>query len=131
MKARIVLADDHEIVRKGIRSLLEGQFPWEICGEAENGRDAVGKVLELKADLVVLDLSMPVLNGLEAAREIRKEAPATKIIIFSMHDSPRIADEAKRSGADAYVVKTAHFTELQKTIAELLNGEHAKPNDAI
>jgi DNA-binding NarL/FixJ family response regulator len=73
---------------------------------------------------------MPVLNGLEAAREIRKAAPSTKIIIFSMHDSPRIAEEAKRAGADAYVVKTAHFTELQKTIAELLNGAHAKPSGA-
>jgi DNA-binding NarL/FixJ family response regulator len=129
MKARIVLADDHEIVRKGIRSLLDGKFPWEVCGEAENGREAVDKVLELKADIVVLDLSMPILNGLEAAREIRAVAPKTKIIIFSMHDSPRIAEEAKRAGADAYLAKTAHFTELQKTIAALLNGTHAQSND--
>jgi DNA-binding NarL/FixJ family response regulator len=126
MKARIVLADDHEIVRKGIRSLLDGQFPWEVCGEAENGKEAVAKVLELNPDLVVLDLSMPVLNGLEAAREIRQLSPKTKIIIFSMHDSPRIAEEAQRAGADAYLAKTAHFTELQKTIAALLSGSHAK-----
>jgi two-component system response regulator NreC len=129
MKARILLADDHEIVRKGIRSLLDGQFPWEVTGEAENGREAVDKVLELKPDLVVLDLSMPGLNGLEAAREIRDLAPKTKIIIFSMHDSPRIAEEAKRAGADAYLVKTAHFTELQKTIAALLNGGLAKTEE--
>lgn len=129
MKARIVLADDHEIVRKGIRSLLDGQFAWKVCGEAENGREAVDRVLELKPDLVVLDLSMPVLNGLEAAREIRHVAPKTKIIIFSMHDSPRIAEEAKRAGADAYLVKTAHFTELQKTIAALLNGKHTQTDE--
>lgn len=121
MKARIILADDHEIVRKGMRSLLDGQFPWEVCAEAENGREAVDKVLELKPDLIVLDLSMPILNGLEAAREIREVAPKTKIVIFSMHDSPRIAEEAQRAGADAYLAKTVHFTELQKTIAALLN----------
>ena len=131
MKARIVLADDHEIVRKGIRSLLDGNFPWEVYAEAENGREAVDKVLELKADLVVLDLSMPVLNGLEAAREIREAAPKTKIIIFSMHDSPRIAEEAKRAGADAYIAKTSHFTELQNTIASLLNGTKFQANDKI
>jgi DNA-binding NarL/FixJ family response regulator len=120
MKARIVLADDHEIVRKGIRSLLDGQFSWEVCGEAENGREAVNKVKELQPDLVVLDLSMPVMNGIEAAREIRQIAPKIKIIIFSMHDSERIAEEAKRAGADAYLAKTAHFNEMQKIIGGLL-----------
>jgi DNA-binding NarL/FixJ family response regulator len=122
MTARIVLADDHEIVRTGIRTLLDGHHPWEVCGEAENGKDAVEKVLKLKPDLVVLDLSMPLMNGIEAAREIRKKAPQTKIIIFSMHDSPRIADEAVQAGADAYLAKTAHFSELEKAIASLLNG---------
>ena len=120
MKARILLADDHEIVRKGIRSLLDGQFPWEVCGEADNGREAVDKVLSLRPDLVILDLSMPLLNGIEAAREIRRLAPATKIVIFSMHDSARIAEEARNAGADAYLAKTAHFNDLQKTIAGLL-----------
>jgi DNA-binding NarL/FixJ family response regulator len=120
MKARILLADDHEIVRKGIKSLLDGQFPWEVCGEAENGREAVEKVDELHPDLVILDLSMPLLNGIEAAREIRRRAPNVKIVIFSMHDSARIAEEAKNAGADAYLAKTAHFSDLQKTIANLL-----------
>jgi DNA-binding NarL/FixJ family response regulator len=120
MKARILLADDHEIVRKGIKSLLDGQFPWEVCGEAENGREAVDKVLNLHPDLVILDLSMPVLNGIEAAREIRRLAPSTKIVIFSMHDSARVAEEAKNAGADAYLAKTAHFNTLQQTIAGLL-----------
>jgi DNA-binding NarL/FixJ family response regulator len=122
MTARIVLADDHEIVRTGIRTLLDGHPPWQVCGEAENGKEAVEKVLKLKPDLVVLDLSMPLMNGIEAAREIRKQSPQTKIIIFSMHDSPRIAEEAVHAGADAYLAKTAHFSELEKAIATLLNG---------
>jgi len=120
MTGRIVLADDHEIVRSGIRTLLDGHQPWEVCGEAQNGKEAVEKVLTLKPDLVVLDLSMPVMNGIEAAREIRQKAPATKIVIFSMHDSPRIAEEAVRAGADAYLAKTAHFGELERVIASLL-----------
>jgi DNA-binding NarL/FixJ family response regulator len=120
MNARIVLADDHEIVRSGIRSLLDGHYPWEVCGEAENGQEAVEKVLSLKPELVVLDLSMPIMNGIEAAREIRKKAPSTKIVIFSMHDSPRIAEEAVQAGADAYLAKTAHFSELEKVISSLL-----------
>lgn len=120
MKARILLADDHEIVRKGIRSLLEGKFSWEVVGEADNGRDAVTKVVQLAPDLIVLDLSMPILNGLEAAREIRKIAPKTKIIIFSMFDSPHIVKEALNAGADAYLAKTAQFNELERTVASLL-----------
>src|SRR5580693_7317387 len=122
MTARIVLADDHEIVRTGIRTLLDGHHPWEVCGEAENGKEAVEKVLAMKPELVVLDLSMPVMNGIWAARELRMTAPATKIVIFSMHDSPRIAEEAVQAGADAYLAKTSHFSELQKVISSLLNG---------
>jgi DNA-binding NarL/FixJ family response regulator len=121
VSARILLADDHEIIRSGIKTLLAGRGPWEICGEAENGREAVEKVLSLKPDLVVLDLSMPIMNGIEAAREIRQKAPRTKIVIFSMHDSARIAEEATRAGADAYLAKTAHFSELENTIAALLS----------
>jgi DNA-binding NarL/FixJ family response regulator len=76
--------------------------------------------------MVVLDLSMPVMNGIEAAREIRKRSPATKIVIFSMHDSPRIAEEAVQAGADAYLAKTAHFSELERVIGSLLNGGSGK-----
>lgn len=123
MTSRIVLADDHEIVRSGMKSLLDSHHPWEVCGEAENGKEAVEKVMQLKPDMVVLDLSMPVMNGIEAAREIRKKAPATKIVIFSMHDSPRIAEEAVQAGADAYLAKTAHFSELERVIGSLLNGK--------
>ncbi len=78
-------------------------------------------MLALKPDMVVLDLSMPILNGIEAAREIRKKGPKTKIVIFSMHDPSRIAEEALQAGADAYLEKSAHFSELEKVISSLLN----------
>jgi DNA-binding NarL/FixJ family response regulator len=120
MAVRILLADDFEIVRRGIRSLLDGPPGWEICGEAANGQEAVEKTLELKPDLVVLDVSMPVMNGIEAARQIRSLAPATKIVIFSMHNSPQIIEQAKEAGADACLAKGTAAQDLRKTIAALL-----------
>lgn len=120
MSARILLVDDHEVVRRGVKLLLQNQAGWEVCGEAQNGKEAIDQVVNLKPDLVILDLSMPVMGGLEAAREIRRVAPGTKILIFTMHDSPRLAAEVERAGADGYVSKTALSAELQKTITNLL-----------
>jgi DNA-binding NarL/FixJ family response regulator len=120
MAARILLVDDHEVVRRGLKLLLQSNSEWEVCGEAENGKEAIDQVLTLKPNLVILDLSMPVMGGLEAARKIRSVSPKTKILIFSMHDSPRLAEEVERAGADGYVSKTAVSTELQKTISSLL-----------
>jgi DNA-binding NarL/FixJ family response regulator len=104
--ARIILADDHAIFRRGIAVVIRGQSNWIIVGEASDGQEAVALVMELKPDLIVLDLSMPVMNGLQAAAKIRQVAPATKIVLFTMHDSPQLAQEAKRAGADAYFVET-------------------------
>jgi DNA-binding NarL/FixJ family response regulator len=120
MAARILLVDDHEVVRRGVKLLLQHQPEWEVCGEAQNGKEAIDQVVILKPDLVILDLSMPVMGGLEAAREIRRVSPGTKILIFTMHDSPRLAAEVERAGADGYVSKTALSAELQKTITILL-----------
>ena len=120
MKPRIVLADDHEMIRTGLRVFLEAHSRWEVCGEASNGKEAVAKVLAERPDLVVLDLSMPEMSGLEAAREIRRLAPATKIVIFTMHDAPHVSSEVRRAGADAYVVKTAPARGLIDTIESLL-----------
>jgi DNA-binding NarL/FixJ family response regulator len=125
VKPKILLADDHELLRRGVRLLLENRSDWEICGEAKNGHEAVEQVLALKPDLVLLDLSMPVMGGIEAARRIRALAPDTKILVFSTHDSPHIASEAMRAGAHGYVVKTAAATELEGAVAALLNGTAA------
>jgi len=116
---RILIVDDHEVIRRGIRSLLT-RDSLEICGEAENGKQALEKVRELKPDLVILDVSMPVMNGLEAAREIRRFAPRTKIVILSVHDSPQIIEIAKKAGADAYVLKSAADKDLNVGVKRLL-----------
>jgi DNA-binding NarL/FixJ family response regulator len=126
-KARILIVDDHQVVRSGIRNLLEAHSRWEVCGEAENGRDGVAKTVELSPDLIILDISMPMMNGLEAAAEIRRLAPATKIVIFSMHDSRQISEQALLSGADAYVVKSSLFGELENVIHSLLAGNYPPP----
>ena|ERR1700693_712201 len=119
-KPRIVLADDHEIIRRGIRSLL-GVIPeWDICAEATNGKEAVEKVVALKADLIIMDVSMPVMNGIEAARQIRAVSPSTKVVIFTMHDSSQIATAAKEAGASACLTKTSLGDQLQRVVAQVL-----------
>jgi DNA-binding NarL/FixJ family response regulator len=118
---RVVLADDHEMVRKGIRAIFSGHPPWTVCGEAENGQQAIDLVLELKPDLVVLDLSMPVMNGFQAAAKIRRLAPATKILVLSMHDSPQAKYEALAVGADAFLTKTASTDTFIRTVTSLLD----------
>jgi two-component system, NarL family, nitrate/nitrite response regulator NarL len=116
--ARILVVDDHEGIRRGIRSLLS-RDSLEICGEAENGRQALEKVRELKPDLVILDISMPVMNGIEAARKIRRCAPCTKIVFLSVHDSV-VMEIVKKAGADAFVLKSAADTDLTVTVKRLL-----------
>ena len=88
MKAlRILIADDHDLMRRGIKGMLQSRPGWEVCGEAHNGREAVAKAQELKPDIAILDISMPDLNGVDAARKIRKESPNTEILILSVHYS--------------------------------------------
>ena len=106
MALRILIADDHEKVRWGLRSLLSLRPDWDICGEAVDGRDAVQKARELKPQVAVLDISMPRLNGLEAARQIRKEVPQTEVLIVSQHESSEVIAAAIDAGARGYVVKS-------------------------
>jgi len=103
---RILVADDHEAVRRGLRSLLETQAQWKVCGEAEDGNDAVEKTKSLKPDLVILDISMPNLSGFGAARLIKELSPGTAILVYSMHRSQAFLDEARRIGVDGYVSKS-------------------------
>jgi len=115
---RILLVDDHEAVRKGIRSIIEGQYI--VCAEASNGKEGVERVIELKPDLVVLDISMPTMGGFEAARRIRSVTPATKILMLSLDSSPQVEKDAKAAGADAFVAKGASVSTLLATVEQLL-----------
>lgn len=125
---RILVADDHETVRMGVRMALAREPQFEICGEAANGREAIAKVKELHPDAIVLDVSMPLMNGLEAAREIRRVEPEAKIVMFSMYDSAQMMATAREAGADAFVLKSAPGQELVQTIRHLLL--NSKPNGA-
>jgi len=103
---RILIADDHELIRQGLRKVLEERPGWTVCGEAITGREAVAKARELRPDVVVLDVGMPELNGLEAARQIRRALPNTEVLFLTMHDSERLAQEALAAGARGYLLKT-------------------------
>jgi DNA-binding NarL/FixJ family response regulator len=102
---RILVADDHDVVRTGLRTLLESRKGWLVCAEAVNGRDAVEKARECKPDVAVLDIGMPLLNGVEATRQIRKLSPATEILILTMHDSEMMIQSVLEAGARGYIVK--------------------------
>lgn len=119
MALRIFVADDHEVVRRGICSLLTSHSGWEICGEAADGREAVEKVAQLKPDIVVLDIGMPALNGLEAARQILHNDPHQKIAILSITDSEQVIQEALRAGAKAYILKSDGAKDLMVAIEAL------------
>ena len=105
-KVRILIADDHAVVRRGIRSLLESQPGWQVCGEAVNGRDAVAQAARLRPDVVVMDIAMPELNGLEATRQIAAALPQTEILILTMDDSEEVARQVLRAGARGFVLKS-------------------------
>jgi two-component system, NarL family, sensor histidine kinase UhpB len=104
---RILVADDHDIIRRGVRSLLEDQPDFSICGEAVNGREAIEQALQLKPDAIIMDLSMPQVNGFEATREICRLLPEVQVIILSQHDSTQVLREALNSGARGYVTKSS------------------------
>jgi DNA-binding NarL/FixJ family response regulator len=103
---RILIADDHDLVRRGAKTLLQSHAGWEICGEARTGREAVAKAEELKPDIVILDFSMPDLDGLEAARRIRKASANTEILVLSVYHSDQLIREILEAGVRGYVMKS-------------------------
>ena len=121
-KLRLLIADDHELVRHGIRGLLRSQFSWKIAGEAANGRQAVMKAKKLKPDVIILDIGMPTLDGLEATRQIRKAAPDTRILILTMHDSNQMVRRVLEAGAHGYVLKSDLAAHLVKAVHAVSKG---------
>ena len=115
----IVVADDHEVVRKGLRAILEAQDGWEITGEAATGREAVELAKEYRPDVVVLDITMPELNGLEATRQILKAVPTTEVLILTMHESEQVVQEVLDAGARGYVLKSDAGRELVAAVDAL------------
>ncbi|HYM08301.1 MAG TPA: response regulator transcription factor [Terriglobales bacterium] len=116
---RIVVADDHDIVRHGLRTLLETRQGWEVIGEASDGRQAVDIAKRLKPDVVVLDISMPELNGLEAARQILHDVPRTEVLILTMHRSEQVVRELLQAGARGYLLKNDAARELVAAVEAL------------
>jgi len=116
MRHNVLVVDDHEIVREGVKCVLANHPALHVCGEAKNGQEAVEKAVALKPDLVLMDISMPVMGGIEATRQIRRLSPTIKIVVLSLHDSPQIAEHAKKAGANAYVNKSCSAEILFKTI---------------
>lgn len=122
-KPTILIADDHEIVRAGVRNLIESGG-YACCGEVSGGREAVKMAGELQPDVAILDVTMPELNGIEAAKQILKLCPETKVLVFTVHDAEQVVVEIFRSGAHGYVLKSDAGRQLLEAIGCVLGGKH-------
>ncbi len=122
MSIRILLADDHTIIRKGLRSLLEKEPEMEVVGEAEDGRKALRLVQELVPDIIVMDISMPNLNGIDATHEIVSKFPEVKVIALSIHSNKRFVAGRLKAGASGYILKECLFDELVQAIRTVIDG---------
>jgi DNA-binding NarL/FixJ family response regulator len=123
MSVRILVVDDHQIVRQGLKALIESRRDLTVAGEAADGLEAVKKAGEVQPEVVILDVSMPRMNGLAAARAIRTSYPGIKILIWTQHDIPQMLTEARDAGADGYLVKSKAAQELFAAIDSLLRGQ--------
>ncbi len=121
-KLRILLADDHEVVRQGVRMLIEKEAGWEVCGEAADGRTAVALAEELVPDVVVMDMGMPELNGLDATRQIKRALPQTEVLIFTGEETEQLIHEVFAAGARSYILKSGIGGHLSAAITAL--GQH-------
>jgi DNA-binding NarL/FixJ family response regulator len=123
MKLRILVADDHEVVRRGLCALLQSRPDWEVCGEASDGREAVEKTLDLKPEIVILDIGMPNLSGLEATRQIVRASPQIKVLILTLHDSDQIVTEVLGAGARGFLLKSDAARDLVAAVEALRRGK--------
>src|SRR5262245_61192718 len=119
-RVRVLVADDHAIVRRGLRSLVQSQPGWEVCAEASNGREALEMVGQLAPDVAIVDIGMPVLNGLETTRKIVQTYPRTQVLILTMHQSDEVVREVLKAGARGYVLKSDADQHLINAIETLL-----------
>jgi DNA-binding NarL/FixJ family response regulator len=122
-KIRVLLAEDHTIVRKGLRALLDDEAEIEVVGEAEDGRDAVQQVVQLHPDVVLMDITMPLLNGVEATRQIKAQHPEVQVLGLTRHENEEYIYQLLRAGAAGYVVKQAAPAELVEAIRAVTQGE--------
>ena len=122
MTIRVVLADDHQLVRQSLKALLEREG-FQVAGEASNGQEALRLVPNVSPDVAILDISMPILNGLDAARELKKSSPRTKTILLTQHDEDQYVTEALRAGVRGYVLKNQAATDLVHAIQQVCRGE--------
>jgi DNA-binding NarL/FixJ family response regulator len=113
---RVLIVDDHAFIRRGVQTILHPFPEWELCGEADNGSDAIRMAEELKPEVIIMDLSMPGLNGIEATRAIRKTQPGVKIVLLTLHESAELVRSAFRAGARGYLLKTDAEQELVKAL---------------
>lgn len=116
---RLLIADDHEAIRQGVRGFIEGRPGWQVVAEAADGERALALARETKPDIAILDYSLPVLNGLELTRTIRRELPATEVLIYTMHDREDVVVEALQAGAKGYVLKSDTQRDLIAAIESL------------
>jgi DNA-binding NarL/FixJ family response regulator len=121
---RVLIVDDHAFIRRGVQTILHAFPEWEFCGEAENGKDAIRLADELKPEVIIMDVSMPGLNGIEATRAIRKTQPGVKIVLLTLHESSELLRSAFRAGARGYLLKTDAEQELVRALTVVI-GEGA------
>src|SRR4051812_29153725 len=119
MAVRILIADDHVTVRRGLRALLGARTDFIICAEAKSGREAVDLAVEHKPDIAVVDVSLPILNGVEVTRQIRRNAPLTEVLVFAMHDSDELISEVLHAGARGYLLKSESGEQLVSAVVAL------------
>src|SRR5688500_3464354 len=122
-KLRVLLGDDHTLVRHGLRKILEEQPDWQIIAEVGDGREAVRKCTALKPDVAVLDIAMPLLNGIDATQQIVRKVPETKVLVLSMHSDEAYVTRALQAGATGYMLKDAAGKDLLKGIALVAAGQ--------
>lgn len=119
---KILIVDDHDVVREGVRAILQKRADWEICGEASNGKEAVDKTIKLHPDVIILDVTMPSMNGLDAAREVLLKEPGTRVVMFTMHDAKTVESAAIKTGAKGLVLKSRASRDLIPALDTVIEG---------